>query len=133
MLAPTLRCQARRSPPPPSDLVQRPIAGKHCPPSERDRPERSGINRLTRTWYNRPSDLHPLNSTSGEIQTIYFSNPLIVMLNSLSAQFRKISSRHRYLLSWLLATGTAAGYLNFSWHHFDEPKRPDGNRGHTYI
>jgi hypothetical protein len=44
-----------------------------------------------------------------------------------------ISARARYILSWLLALGTAAGYLYFSWHHFDDPTRPDGNRGHTYI
>jgi hypothetical protein len=43
------------------------------------------------------------------------------------------SARTRYMLSWLVALGTAAGYLYFSWHHFDDPTRPDGNRGHTYI
>src|SRR6266851_6985301 len=73
--------------------------------------------------------MQPLEKSRQSILAI----PLILMLNSLLAQFRKISSRHRYLLSWLLAIGTAAGYLYFSWHHFDEPTRPDGNLGHTYI
>jgi arabinofuranan 3-O-arabinosyltransferase len=28
---------------------------------------------------------------------------------------------------------TAGVYLYFSWHHFDDPTRRDGNRGHTYM
>jgi hypothetical protein len=44
-----------------------------------------------------------------------------------------ISRRIRYSLSWLLAMATAAGYLYYSWHHFDDADRRDGNRGHTFI
>ncbi len=44
-----------------------------------------------------------------------------------------LSHRSRYVLCWLVAIGTAAGYLYFSWHHFDDPDRRDGNRGHTFI
>jgi hypothetical protein len=32
-----------------------------------------------------------------------------------------------------MAIGMAAGYLYFSWHHFDDRARRDGNLGHTYI
>lgn len=39
----------------------------------------------------------------------------------------------RYLAAWMLAVMTAAIYLYFSWHHFDDPDRRDGNRGHTYM
>jgi hypothetical protein len=42
-------------------------------------------------------------------------------------------SKTRYLASWLLAVMTAGIYLHFSWHHFDDPTRHDGNRGHTYM
>src|SRR6516225_8821869 len=55
------------------------------------------------------------------------------MVNSLSLQFWNIPSRRRYWLSWLMAIGMAAGYLYFSWHHFDDRARRDGNLGHTYI
>jgi hypothetical protein len=44
-----------------------------------------------------------------------------------------ISRRIRYSLSWLLAMATAVGYLYYSWHHFDDADRRDGNRGHTFI
>src|SRR5438093_8697628 len=44
-----------------------------------------------------------------------------------------LSQRYRYVLCWLVAIGTAAGYLYFSWHHFDDPNRRDGSRGHTFI
>jgi len=55
------------------------------------------------------------------------------MLNSLQQRFWQIPSPIRYSLSWLLAISVAACYLYFSWHHFDDPTRRDGNRGHTYI
>lgn len=44
-----------------------------------------------------------------------------------------ISMRTRYIASWLLALTTAGIYLYFSWHHFDDPDRRDGNRGHTFM
>jgi arabinofuranan 3-O-arabinosyltransferase len=39
----------------------------------------------------------------------------------------------RYVLAWLLALGLAAGYLHWAWHFFNEPRRNDGNNGHTFI
>ena len=44
-----------------------------------------------------------------------------------------ITSGTRYQVAWLLAVSTAGIYLYFSWHHYDDPRRRDGNRGHTYI
>src|SRR5713226_4681314 len=44
-----------------------------------------------------------------------------------------MSQRSHYVLCWLLAIGTAASYLYFSWHHFDDPQRRDGSRGHTFV
>lgn len=39
----------------------------------------------------------------------------------------------RYLLSWILAVAVAGYMLHHSWVIYDEPGRPDGNAGHTYI
>jgi len=41
--------------------------------------------------------------------------------------------RTRYFAAWLLALLTASLYLYFSWHHFDDSERRDGNRGHTFV
>jgi arabinofuranan 3-O-arabinosyltransferase len=45
----------------------------------------------------------------------------------------KISPDIRYRASWILAIMTAGISLYFSWHHFDDPTRRDGNHGHTYM
>ena len=51
-----------------------------------------------------------------------------------SAFARYVSHRTtRHVLSWLLAVGLASGYLYWAWHFFDEPRRGDGNKGHTFI
>src|SRR5262249_5777543 len=39
----------------------------------------------------------------------------------------------RYALAWLLALSLGVGYLHWAWHYFDEPRRADGNNGHTFI
>jgi arabinofuranan 3-O-arabinosyltransferase len=54
-----------------------------------------------------------------------------ILTDSLSAM--PISLKTRYWLSWILAGAAASIYLFFSWHHFDDPQRRDGNRGHTFI
>jgi arabinofuranan 3-O-arabinosyltransferase len=45
----------------------------------------------------------------------------------------KIPPGVRYSAAWMSAIMTAGIYLYFSWHHFDDPTRRDGNRGHTYM
>ena len=45
----------------------------------------------------------------------------------------KLCPEIRYLVAWILALTMAGVYLYFSWHHFDDPGRRDGNRGHTYM
>jgi hypothetical protein len=41
--------------------------------------------------------------------------------------------RIRYVFAWLLALGVAAASMAMAWFIFNEPRRNDGNEGHTYI
>jgi hypothetical protein len=41
--------------------------------------------------------------------------------------------RVRYVLAWLLAIGVATASLATAWVIFNDPRRNDGNEGHTYI
>jgi arabinofuranan 3-O-arabinosyltransferase len=49
------------------------------------------------------------------------------------AWFLRRSPGFCYLTAWVLAVSTAGVYLYFSWHHFDDSDRRDGNRGHKYM
>jgi hypothetical protein len=55
------------------------------------------------------------------------------MVRSLRLPDFDISTWTRYFTAWMLAVTTAGIYLYFSWHHFDNPDRRDGNRGHTFM